>query len=284
MALAEANPPAVRAELGPRGNVVLTTSWGKKGSARLSAGTAKSAVLFQGEAAGAIAVGHDRVVVALGVDDAQEPFRIHVLAQAGSPGRGGEAPLKDAAGPAQKVARPGKRHDFPFAVAATATPDGFTIFFQEVQGDDPSAAHTYMVKLDEAGKVAGAAVEVAVPWSLGAAVWDGSGYHLALFYGGDQRGVRLSMVSLSAAGQPQQHPDWASAPGFIDDIHLVAEDGKVRAFYRGGAGGDRLLESDVTKIGNWGGEPAKAKDHGALGKKLIVVGKDGPKMIDRPTR
>jgi hypothetical protein len=86
------------------------------------------------------------------------------------------------------------------------------------------------------------------------------------------------MVTLGTDGQPQNHPDWASRAGFIADVHLVAADGKVRAFYRGGTNGDRLLETDVTAIGSWGNDPpkAKAKDHGALAwTKLVAVTADG---------
>ncbi|HTM23400.1 MAG TPA: hypothetical protein VL172_22915 [Kofleriaceae bacterium] len=264
-------PPEVRAETAPDGTVVkLVNSYGRKGSARLLVGGGKAATLAQGESAGTIVVGHGRVVVALAVDHAGEPFHIHVV-------DGG------AAGKAVAVARPVARHDYPFAVAGAVTPDGFAIFFQEVQGDDPTAAHTYLVKLDDQGAPVGAAVEVPVPWSLAAAAWNGNGYHLALLFPGYGDGMRLSMVSITAAGQPQQHPDWASAAGYIGDVHLVAADGKVRAFYRGGAGGDRLLESDVSAIGNWGTEPAKARDHGGLpGSKAIAIADDKPRAVDRP--
>src|SRR5438876_920297 len=98
LSFAQASPPAVRAELG----------------ARLVAGKAKAVTLHDGGAAGTVVVGHDRVVVALAVDDVHEPFRVQVLDG-------------DAAGAAAQIARPNQRHDYPFAVAATATPDGFTV-------------------------------------------------------------------------------------------------------------------------------------------------------------
>jgi hypothetical protein len=238
------------AAFAPDGTVVrLTTAWGKGAKATLQVGKAKATRLHTGETAGALAVGHDKVVVALATDDA-EPFQIVVLSE-------------NDRGEPVAIARPTDRRDVPFAVAATATPDGFTVFFQEIQSDDPTAAHTYMVKLDTDGAATGAAVEVAVPWSLGAAAWNGKGYHLALFYT-ESTGMRLSMVSLTDAGHPEQHPDWASKAGFVSDVHLVALDGAITAFYRGGKGGDRLLETDVTKIGQWGQEPPKAKDRGAL--------------------
>jgi hypothetical protein len=147
--------------------------------------------------------------------------------------------------------------------------------------DDPSAAHTYLVELDADGAPNGPAKEVPVPWSLAAAAHNGNGYHLALIYPGDNGGMRLSMVSLSDAHQPQQHPDWASAAGFITDVHLVVDGAKIRAFYRGGKAGDRMLESDVTQIRQWGSEPPKAKDHGAItSKHALAVNGTKPTKVE----
>jgi hypothetical protein len=88
--------------------------------------------------------------------------------------------------------------------------------------------------------------------------------------------MRLSMVSVTADGTPQQHPDWSSAAGIVGDVHLAAGGGRVLAFYRGGSGGDRLLERDVTAIGAWGREPPAPRDHGALPPgRLIVVRRHG---------
>lgn len=269
-AFAQSMRPDVDAAYAPKGDLVrLVTSWGRKAKATLHVGKAKARTLHEGEVSGCVAAGHGRVVVALAIDDASKPFRVRVI----SDGEVGE-PIS--------LARPSNRYDLPFAVAATPTPDGFAVFFQEVQSDDPSAAHTYLVALDETGTPRGAATEIAVPWSLAAAAWNGAGYHLALYYPGDQRGMRLSMVSLTAAGQPQQHPDWASAPGYIADVHLLAGGGKIRAFYRGGPSGDRLLESDVTAIRSWGSEPPKARDHGALAAhKAIALSLEGkPVKVD----
>ena len=237
--------------------IQLTTTFGTKQGARLVVGSGKPVSVFSGGAVGTLVSGHDKVIVALATD-AREPFRIAVVAD-------GKATKESV------LARPNKRKDLPFAIAGTVTPTGFAIFFQEVQTDDPSAAHTYLVELDEDGEPKGAAREVGVPWSLAAAVHNGKGYHLALIYPGDNGGMRLSMVSLTEDGQPQGHPDWASAGGFISDVHLMAADDKIRAFYRGGKAGDRLLESDVTTIGNWGTEPPKAKDHGAISQKQAIA-------------
>lgn len=240
--------------------VQLTTTFGGKAGAKVAVGGGKLAPVFSGSAVGTLVAGHDKVVVALATEG-RDPFRVGLVGSDRKP---------------TAIARPNNRKDMPFAVAGTATPTGFAIFFQEVQTDDPSAAHTYLVELDADGAPSGPAKEVPVPWSLAAAAWNGKGYHLALIYPGDNGGMRLSMVSLSAAHQPEQHPDWASAAGFITDVHLVADGDKIRAFYRGGKAGDRLLESDVTQIGQWGREPPKAKDHGAISQRhALAVGANG---------
>jgi hypothetical protein len=235
--------------------VRLTRTFGKKGTAELRVGAGKPVVLHEGDSAGTLVAGHGRVVVAL-ASTGDKPFQI-VVAEG------------DAAPVTTPVDRPGGRDDIPFAVAATATPDGFAVFFQDIEANDPTAAHTYLATLDRTGAVQGV-VEVPVPWSLAAAAWNGAGYHLALIYASGE-GMRLSMVSLTAAGKPEQHPDWASRPDFISDVHLVARDGTIRAFYRGG-GGLRLHERDVTKVREWGSNPPKAKDHGALpASKTIAI-------------
>lgn len=246
--------------------VQLTTTFGGKAGAKLSIAGSKPTSMFAGSAVGTLVAGHDKVIVAL-VTEGKQPFRVAVVGSDAKP---------------TAIARPNSRKDLPFAVAGTPTPTGFAIFFQEVQTDDPSAAHTYLVELDADGAPTGPAKEVAVPWSLAAAAYNGNGYHLALIYPGDNGGMRLSMVSLSAEGQPQQHPDWASAGGFISDVHLsVDDDGKIHAFYRGGKAGDRLLESDVTQIRNWGTEPPKAKDHGAISQRhAIAVSGSKPTKVE----
>ena len=246
--------------------VQLTTTFGGKAGAKISVAGGKPTSIFSGSAVGTLVAGHDKVVVALATEG-REPFRVVVVG-------GDKKPTA--------IARPNNRKDLPFAVAGTVTPTGFAIFFQEVQTDDPSAAHTYLVELDADGAPNGPAKEVGVPWSLAAAAYNGKGYHLALIYPGDNGGMRLSMVSLSEAGQPQQHPDWASAAGFITDVHLLVEDDKIRAFYRGGKAGDRMLESDVTQIRSWGTEPPKAKDHGAISQRhaLAVAAGGKPTKVE----
>ena len=267
-AAAQSLPPDTRAAVAPDGkHVQLTTTFAKRSTTQLQIGKAKPVTLHAGEAAGALAAGHDKLIVALATDAKTDPFKIIVV-------------TGDKRGQAIGVARPGTRKDHPFAVAATATKAGFAVFFQEVQADDPSAAHTYLLELDDAGKPNGDAKEIAVPWSLAAAVDNGNGYHLALIYPGD--GMRISMVSLSSDGSPQQHPDWASPAGFITQVHLVRDDKTIRAFYKGGKNNDRIHEIDVTAIRNWGTEPPKPKDHGAIGARQALAIENGkPVKISR---
>lgn len=248
--------------------LTTTTGGGKSSGVVLEAGKAK-ATLYKGEAASTLKVGHGKTVVAVLADDAKAPFRVHVLTgtDAGKP---------------RTIARPTKRVDIPYAVAMTPTPAGFTIFFQEIEAQHANEAHTYMVELDKDGKPTGAAKEVQIPWALADVAWNGNGYQLALFYTGDYSGARLSMVGLSKDGTPLQHPDWASQPGAITDVHLVASGGKIHAYYRCGAG-DRICDTDVTQIGQWGQVRAKARDAGAIGagEAIAITAKGGVKKVKR---
>ena len=243
----------VRATIDGAGHPVrLVSTWGERSKLELD-----GKLVHTGEALGTVVAGHGVVVVAYDTGG-DRPLRVRV-----SEGATLHDPLT--------FARAGKRRDVPFAIAATATPDGFAIFYQEVQTDDPTAAHTYLLALTGEGEAAGAPQEIGVPWALADAVWDGDGYHLALIYAGGGDGMRLSMVHLTKAGQPQGHPDWASAPGIIADVHLTRIGDRVLAFYRGGAGGDRLVETDVTQIGGWGRVTATSKDRGALAGRIILA-------------
>lgn len=218
-----------------------------------AASKAKLVSLHPPESLATLKAGHGKTVIAYATDTETKPFHVHVV------GTG-----------TTTLARPGKRHDMPFAVAMTPTPTGFTILFQEIEAENQNEAHTYMVTLDKDGKVETKPREVQIPWWLGDMAWNGNGYHLALFYAGDMTGIRLSMVTMTEEGVPQGHPDWASKGGLVSDVHLIANGAKITAYYRG-AMGDRLHARDVTKIGNWGTEPAKARDLGALAKNVAVA-------------
>jgi hypothetical protein len=237
-------------------------------SLALTLGDAPTATLVRGSAPGAIEASGETLLVAFEVGGPDRPFCTRVARRVGAAYVLGET---------HPLARPGARTgDYPFAVVIAPLPDGFAVFFEEVEANDPSAARTYLFRLDAEGVPVGPGREIPVPWPLAAAAWNGQGFHLALFYPGGGGGMRLSMVSVTAEGQPQQHPDWSSAAGFVADVHLVAEAGHVRAFYRGGAAGDRLLESDVTAVRSWGSEPPRARDHGALGEgAAITIAADG---------
>jgi hypothetical protein len=246
-----------RAELTDAGDPVrlIMTSGGKKPGIKLVSKNA-SLELSKLEGVGTLKTAHGTTLVAISVDDEKEPFRVALF--------DGKKLSK-----VQKLARPKKASNFPFAIAVTRTPDGFTVFFQEVETANANEAHTFMVEIDKEGK-AGDVTEVPIPWALGDAIWNGNGYHLALFYTGEMRGARLSMVSATPSGQPQGHPDWATQPSAISDLHLVENDGTIRAIYRGGAG-DHMYATDVTKIGQWGQVTAKTSDLGAFAANTVIA-------------
>jgi hypothetical protein len=227
----------------------LVTTWGDHGKLELD-----GKLVFGGEAVGTVVSGHGVTVVAYEVS-ADKPFRVRVSE---------DGKLHDPLA----FARPAKADNSPFSIAATATPDGFAIFYQEVQNNDPTAAHTYLLELDGEGKASGAPREVQVPWALADAIWDGSGYHLALIYAGGGDGMRLAMVSTTKDGQPQGHPDWSSAPGVIADVHLSHIGDRTLAFYRRD---DHLIETDVTRIGSWGQVTSPSHDRGALSAGTILA-------------
>jgi hypothetical protein len=242
-----------RAVVDGKGTAVrLVSTWSQRSKLEVD-----GKLVYSGEAVGTVTAGHGFVVVAYATGG-DKPFRVRTLEN---------GKLHDPLA----FARPGKRKDVPFAIAATATPDGFAIFYQEVQTDDPTAAHTYLCLLDGQGEVAQPPKEISVPWALADAIWDGDGYHLALIYAGGGDGMRLSMVHATKDGVPQGHPDWASAPGIVTDVHLARAGDRVRAFYRGGAAGDRLIETDVTQIGQWGRVTSPSKDRGALAAAAVLA-------------
>jgi hypothetical protein len=243
---------AVRATIDGAGHPIkLVTTWAERGKLELD-----GKLVYAGDAAGTVVAGHGLVVVPYEVAG-DKPFRVRIA---------DDGKLRDPIA----FARPGKADNSPFAIAATATPDGFAIFYQEVQNNDPTAAHTYLLELDAAGKP-GTPKEIPVPWALADVVWNGDGYHLALIYAGGGDGMRLSMVAATKEGQPQGHPDWASAAGTVMDVHLVKVGDRILAYYRGGAGGDRLIETDVTHIGNWGGVTEHSSDRGALAQSTTLA-------------
>jgi len=83
--------------------------------------------------------------------------------------------------------------------------------------------------------------------------------------------MRLAMVTATKDGQPQGHPDWATAAGIVTDVHLVKIGDRVLAYFRGGPGGDRLIETDVTRIGSWGSVTDHSSDRGALAQSTTLA-------------
>jgi hypothetical protein len=247
------------------GTARLVSTWAATEEASglvLSLGASPPVTLVRGSAPGSIEVGAGVVLVAYQVGGTDHPFRARIARREGSP---------YVLGAERELARPGARTgDYPFAVVIAPLADGFAVFFEEVQSDDPTAARTYLFHLDREGAPLDAGREIPIPWPLAAALSDGHGFHLALYYPGGGGGMRLSMVALTADGQPQGHPDWSSAAGFVSDVHLVHAGDHILAFYRGGAAGDRLLESDVTAMRGWGSEPPRARDHGALAEDAAI--------------
>jgi hypothetical protein len=221
--------------------------------ASIAIGDAPPTLLVRGASAAAIERGEHVAIVAYETYEDATPFRFRVVSSG-------------ALGAEQTFARPGtRRGDVPFAVAiAPIAGRGFALFYEEVQSDDPSAARTYLFQLDLDGHALDAGVEIQVPWPIAAAAWNGHGYHLALIYPGGGQGMRLSMVSLSPEGLPEQHPDWSSAAGLVGDVHLVVVGAEIHAHYRGGSGGEHWMETDVTAIGGWGSDRRHATDHGHL--------------------
>lgn len=269
LAFAQPAQVDVRAERYGAETVKVETRWEADGDgqARLFLNGDATRLHSGGGVAATLAQGHDRVLVAYDVDAERDPFRVRVVSRANRRLQLGEE---------IRLPRPGNRHDLPFAVVATPTPRGFTVFFQEVQEDDPSAAHTYMALLDPDGQPQGEPREVRIPWSLADAIWNGAGYHLALIYPGNGQGMRLSMVSTTPDGSPQQHPDWASAAGMVMDVHLARSGERIVAFY---ADGGAILESDVTQIRGWGSEPPAARRRGRIGgDQVIVVARNGERV------
>lgn len=248
------------------------TRWGvdeETSGASLTIGEAAPTILARGTSAVALERGERVALVAYETFGRGSPFHVRVIRRENG---------HDVLGDERALARPGGRSlDSPFAVAVAPIPErGFAVFFEELQSDDPSAARTYLFLFDRDGAPLDAGHEVPIPWPIGAAAWNGGGYHLALLYPGDGNGMRLSMVSLTTDGHPQQHPDWSSGAGYIGDVHLVVRDAHLVAHYRGGQGGDRWLEGDVTAIRSWGSDPPRARDHGAFDlDATLVVEADG---------
>jgi len=221
----------------------------------------KSIDLPGGAATTALAVRDDAVMVALLGGGGQPRVRMALLPVAADGSLKGPAKLVDA------TARRTDKTFSPTTVLACPDGDGFAILWQEIkvrQNGRPDA-RTYMARVAPDGRWLMPAVVVSVPWALGEMVYNGAGYHLAIFFDGAQPGqTRVSMVTLDAAGKPEQHPWWVSQPELVDEVQLIRIGGGVHAYWRGGTDSTSLRSVKVTSARQWGQAPEAHTDHGRL--------------------
>jgi hypothetical protein len=148
---------------------------------------------------------------------------------------------------------------------ACSTPDGFAFLWQETVGDLDGSVQTWFGRLRADGTWLQQPAIVGVQWGFGAMEWNGRGYHLALFYDGTAYGqTRLTMVTLSAAGQPEQHPWWVSRPEAVGEVQLLSTLSGMVAVWRGGADETTLHSMTQAGVGSWGAEAPQPQSHGAI--------------------
>jgi hypothetical protein len=208
----------------------------------------------------ALGVRPDAVLVALVRSGAHPSVRFALL-RLGPDGSPGAAPLV-----LDATARRTGNDSAPTAVVICPDPEGFTVLWQEQSTRDPNGeARAYLGRIGVDGRWIAPAAAVPIPWAIGAIARTGDHYHLAVYYDGarpDQ--TRLCFVTLSAAGQPEQHPWWATPPEMVDEVQLQPVGSEVVAYYRGGAHGAALRSVRVTTPGQWGTEPPAPADHGTI--------------------
>jgi len=221
----------------------------------------KPVELAGGAATTALAVRDDAVMVALLGGGAQPRVRMALLAVAADGSLQGPAKMVDA------TARRTDKTFSPTSVVACADADGFAIVWQEIKlsANGRPDARSYMARVAPDGSWLMQAAVVSIPWALGEIASNGAGYHLAIFFDGAQPGqTRLCMVTLSAAGKPEQHPWWISQPELIDEVQLIPIPGGVRAYWRGGNDSTALRSVQVTSVRQWGKAPETHTDHGRI--------------------
>lgn len=174
--------------------------------------------------------------------------------------------------PVVAAPRPEAARTLPSWAVVAADPDGFAILWQETNVVDPNdAAHSFLGRLRRDGTWSDRPHEVAVPWPTAALAWNGHGWTAALWFGGfggqgGPDGIRVCLVTLSLAGQPEQHPWWISRPERVGEVQMLQTAGGMEVVWRGGADGNTLRSHRSAAIGNWGTEPAAARGHGAIGE------------------
>jgi len=193
------------------------------------------------------------------------------------------------------VPRTAVRSLVPWSAIVGPAERGFVVLWQEVMNGNPQAdVASYMGTLDLDGNWINRPSQVQIPWALAAIAWNGHGYHLALYYStGQPDGTTLAMVTLSAVGQPLEHPWWASAPGSIYDVQLVRAPPSVpcggscdpmAVFFRGGPTGEELFSLDTSTPGQWGTSPTRIDRHGAIGDDedyTVRATERGPEVLRR---
>ena len=161
--------------------------------------------------------------------------------------------------------------------ATCARPGGFAVIWQERSHRDPSDVRTFFGQLNLQGQWTRTPAQVSVPWGFGAMAWNGKGYHLALFYDGAAYGqTRLSMVTLSEVGQPEQHPWWISRPETVGDPQLYPTQRGVMAVWRGGADEASLHSTLVNGVRQWGTEAEAPRSHGTVTDRQVFAVKPRP--------
>lgn len=174
--------------------------------------------------------------------------------------------------PLVSAPRDGAARTFPTWAVVASDPDGFSILWQESSAVDPNdAAHSHLGRLRRDGTWTERPHEVAVPWPTAAMAWNGHGWTLALWFGGfggtgGPDGIRVCLVTLSLAGQPEQHPWWISRPERVGEVQMLQTAGGMEVVWRGGAEGEVLHSYRSEAVGNWGTEPPAAQAHGAIGE------------------
>jgi len=154
----------------------------------------------------------------------------------------------------------------PVGAAIAATPDGFSVFWQEASTSNPQSLYeTYLARFDHDGRPVGETTRVNAAWPIADVAWMPSRnqYYFLLYYGGrDPRGTRLCGVHIDPTRLANvEHPWWASTPGAIDEARLLVRGDRVVALYRDDG---HLFEIDVTE-GAWGRDPTSTRrDHGTI--------------------
>jgi hypothetical protein len=164
------------------------------------------------------------------------------------------------------IERPGGPELAPIGVSVFARPDGFGIWWQEASTANVNDLwRTFEARVDVQGTVAPARELGGMRWPLmdAAYVEAGSTFALLLYGTGDPQASRLCAVRISDAGEALEHPWWASRAGLITEAQLVVNGARAFAVYRGGRGGNQLLEGEVT-TGQWAQERPEPRSHGTI--------------------